>query len=104
MMIQRIAGNAVYYSSSLFDDIRSYPQVVDKSVENCGTDHGKPMQKVRMIHGFSTKHGGVSHLPHISDLNFGFSVGEERATTLENYRCNPFRGPEFLEFFFPAFG
>ena len=87
MMVRHDAGNAVWFTSSIFDDIRSYPQVVDKSVENCGTDHGKPMQKVRMIHGFSTKHGGVSHLPHISDLNFGFSVGEDRETTLENYRC-----------------
>ena len=87
MMVRHDAGNAVWFTSSIFDDIRSYPQVVDKSVENRGTDHGKPMQKVRMIHGFSTKHGGVSHLPHISDLNFGFSVGEDRETTLENYRC-----------------
>ena len=87
MMVRHDAGNAVWFTSSIFDDIRSYPQVVDKSVENCGTDHGKPMQKVRMVHGFSTKHGGVSHLPHISDLNFGFSVGEDRETTLENYRC-----------------
>ncbi len=44
------------------------------------------MQKVEIRHGFSTKHGGVSHLPYISDLNFGFSVGEDRETTLENYR------------------
>ena len=86
MMIQRIAGNAVYYTSSLFDDIRSYPQPVDNSVDKDAKPCGKPMQNLRIVHGFSTKHGGVSTKPYISDLNFGFSVGEERAVTVENYR------------------
>lgn len=86
-MVRHTRGNAVWFSSSLFDDIQSYPQTVDKSVENIGTDRGKPLQNLRTVHGFSTKHGGISHLPHISDLNFGFSVGEDRETTLENYRC-----------------
>ncbi len=80
-------GHAVWFSSTLFSNIRSYPQPVDNSVGNTVVYRGKPMQKLRLVHGFSTKHGGVSHLPHISDLNFGFSVGEDRATTLENYRC-----------------
>lgn len=87
MMVRRENGHAVWFSSTLFSNIQSYPQSVDNSVENMSAYRGKPMQKVRLVHGFSTKHGGVSHLPHISDLNFGFSVGEERATTLENYRC-----------------
>lgn len=85
-MIQRIAGNAVYYTSSLFDDIRSYPQLVDKGVDNGAKPCGKPMQNLRIVHGFSTKHGGISTNAYISDLNFGFSVGEERAVTVENYR------------------
>ena len=87
MMIRHDDKHAVWFISSVFDDIRSYPQLVDNSVDKCGTGGGKPLQNIQMIHGFSTKHGGVSHLPHISDLNFGFSVGEDRATTLENYRC-----------------
>ena len=87
MMVQHKKEHAVWFTSSLFDDIRSYPQLVDNSVDKQGTDRGKPLQKVRMVHGFSTKHGGISHLPYISDLNFGFSVGEDRETTLENYRC-----------------
>ncbi len=87
MMIRHENQHAIWFTSSIFDDIRSYPQVVDNSVGNSGTDRGKPLNKVRLIHGFSTKHGGVSHLPYISDLNFGFAVGEDRETTLENYRC-----------------
>lgn len=87
MFYRHDAGRAIWFSSSLFSNILSYPQNVDNPVENCGTSVGKPLQKVQIIHGFSTKHGGVSHLPYISDLNFGFSVGEDRATTVENYRC-----------------
>ena len=87
MMVRRESGHAVWFSSTLFSNIQSYPQNVDNPVENMVAYRGKPMQKVRLIHGFSTKHGGVSHLPYISDLNFGFSVGEDRETTLENYRC-----------------
>jgi len=87
MMMRHDNNRAVWFTSSLFDNVRSYPQVVDNSVDKCGTDRGKPMQNLRIVHGFSTKHGGVSHLPYISDLNFGFSVGEDRETTLENYRC-----------------
>ena len=86
-MVRNTRGNAVWFTSSLFDDIRSYPQLVDNSVDNDCKDRGKPLQNLRIVHGFSTKHGGVSHLPYISDLNFGFSVGEDRETTLENYRC-----------------
>ena len=77
-MIRHDNGRAVWFTSSLFDNVRSYPQLVDNSVDKHGTDHGKTLQKVEIKHGFSTKHGGVSHLPYISDLNFGFSVGEDR--------------------------
>ena len=87
MMVKHTNERAIWFTSSLFDDIQSYPQVGDKSVENRGEAYGKPLQNLRIRHGFSTKYGGVSHLPYISDLNFGFSVGEDRATTLENYRC-----------------
>ena len=87
MFLRHDADRAVWFTSSLFDNVRSYPQLVDNSVDKCGTVRGKPMQNLHMVHGFSTKHGGVSHLPYISDLNFGFSVGEDRETTLENYRC-----------------
>jgi YfiH family protein len=87
MFLRHDADRAVWFTSSIFDNVRSYPQVGDKSVENIWTERGKPLQKVEIRHGFSTKHGGISQLPYISDLNFGFSVGEDRATTVENYRC-----------------
>ncbi len=43
-------------------------------------------EKRRVVHGFATKFGGVSRSPYIGDMNLGFSVGEERGVTLENYR------------------
>ena len=86
MFIRRTDGRAVYFTSSLFDDIQSYPQSVDKIVDKSVDNGGKPLQNLCIRHGFSTKYGGVSTLPHISDLNFGFAVGEERSVTLENYR------------------
>ena len=108
-MIRRENGRAVWFTAPILEgydntagtelhNIRSYPQDVDNFVENpasaCGKADGQPMEKPcgtdgkrKIVHGFSTKHGGVSTLAHISDLNFGFSVGEDRETTLENYRC-----------------
>ena len=37
-------------------------------------------------HGFSTRLGGVSLLPHTSSLNLAFGRGDERETVLENLR------------------
>jgi len=54
MMVRRENGHAVWFSSTLFSNIQSYPQSVDNSVENAVADRGKPMQKVRLVHGFST--------------------------------------------------
>ena len=69
--------HAVYYTSSLFDS-------VSEQIRSTGCV--KPTENYTLCHGFSTRHGGVSTLPHLSDLNFGFGLGEERETTLENYR------------------
>ncbi len=38
------------------------------------------------IHGFSTRIGGVSHLPHTEGLNLGVERGDSRETVLENLR------------------
>lgn len=99
-MLKNENGSAVWFSSELSGDFHrtvTSPQVVKKSVENLAVSCEElPQQppesceKVknlpRIVSGFATRHGGVSTLAHLSDLNFGFSVGEERATTLENYR------------------
>lgn len=82
--------NAVWYTSDLFDttqgNARSYPQAGDNSVEKVPAACGNRGENYRLCHGFSTRHGGISVLPHLSDLNFGFGLGEPRETTLENYR------------------
>ncbi len=101
-MNKHVSGTSVWFTSALFDrtDIRSYPQHVDNSVEksavSCGNTWDKPQEhpvestvpqkNLRLCHGFSTKHGGVSRETYLSDLNFGFSVGEAREITQENYR------------------
>ncbi|MBO5648864.1 MAG: peptidoglycan editing factor PgeF [Clostridia bacterium] len=86
MMIRHTRDNAVYFTSSLLDDIRSYPQSGEESVDNYQKNPTDARGNLRIVHGFSTKHGGVSTMPYISDLNFGFAVGEARAVTVENYR------------------
>ena len=63
-MLRRENGACAYYTSQLLNTV----------------DDGT------LLHGFSTRHGGVSRDPYIGSLNFGFSVGEERTLTLENYR------------------
>ena len=42
--------------------------------------------KISVPHGFSTRHGGVSTLPHLASLNLGFNCGDDRANVMENYR------------------
>ncbi|MCQ2431477.1 MAG: peptidoglycan editing factor PgeF [Clostridia bacterium] len=102
-------GKATWFSSRLFcengaGNIRSYPHPVENSVDktafSCGktpekhvdsmwktSEDAEERQKYRLCHGFSTRHGGgVSTDPYLSDMNFGFSVGEDRALTKENYR------------------
>lgn len=37
-------------------------------------------------HGFSTRLGGVSTVPHLRQMNFGFLRGEDIETTRKNYR------------------
>ncbi len=37
-------------------------------------------------HGFSTRHGGVSTLPHVASLNFTDSTGDSPENIVENYR------------------
>ena len=37
-------------------------------------------------HGFSTRAGGVSTLPHLASLNLGFDLGDDIANVLENRR------------------
>ena len=37
-------------------------------------------------HGFSTRLGGVSTVPHLRQMNFGFLRGEDIEITRENYR------------------
>ena len=37
-------------------------------------------------HGFSTREGGVSTIPHLSALNLGFDLGDEIGNVLENRR------------------
>lgn len=37
-------------------------------------------------HGFSTRKGGVSTLPHTASMNVGFFRGDEKETVLENIR------------------
>lgn len=90
----------VFYSSTLLENgVKTpiFPQGVDNSVENNVSHCEKtaeqppkshlPVEKPpQIVHGFATKHGGVSTLPYIGELNLGFSVGEARAVTLENYR------------------
>ena len=61
--------NAVWFTSSLFDEAAASGQ----------TD------AYRLCHGFSTRHGGMSRDPYLEDLNLGFSVGEDRKITVENY-------------------
>ncbi len=38
----------------------------------------------RVAHGFSTRKGGVSTLPHTASMNVGFFRGDEKETVLEN--------------------
>ncbi len=101
MLIRRTEGRTHFYTSELFSyaensslPSRSYPQNGENVVENpvvpCGKVEklgGKPQKNAVLRHGFSTRWGGVSTLAHLSDLNFGFAVGEDRDTTLENYAC-----------------
>ena len=37
-------------------------------------------------HGFSTREGGVSAIPHLASLNLGYGRGDEKETVEENYR------------------
>ncbi|MBQ3508207.1 MAG: laccase domain-containing protein [Clostridia bacterium] len=41
---------------------------------------------LQSIHAFSTRLGGVSRLPHTSNLNLAFGRGDERGTVLENLK------------------
>ena len=102
-MLRHEKGHAVWFSSSVLDAcgkprvLPSFPQDVYNSVEKAISVCGKPWEqhrenstnpdKKKIVHGFSTKYGGISTRLHLSDLNFGFSVGEARETTLSNYRC-----------------
>lgn len=44
------------------------------------------LQEIRGLrHGFSTRKGGVSR-EHLSSLNLGFNLGDERENVLENFR------------------
>ena len=44
------------------------------------------LQEIRGLrHGFSTRKGGVSK-EHLSSLNLGFNLGDEREKVLENFR------------------
>ncbi len=92
--------NTVFYSSTLLENgvgSRAFPQDVENSVENNVShceEHPQQLPENRLpvenapqiVHGFATRHGGVSTLPYIGTLNLGFSVGEDRAVTLQNYR------------------
>ena len=42
--------------------------------------------KLCSLHGFSTRVGGVSKLPHTSSLNLAFGRGDDRDTVLDNLR------------------
>lgn len=91
-MQKHISGSAIFYTSELFERAAehesfalSYPQDAENPVENAAEACGKTMKNYRLCHGFSTRHGGISTLPHLSDLNFGFGLGEPRETTLTNY-------------------
>lgn len=42
--------------------------------------------KISSKHGFSTRKGGVSTLPHTSSLNLAFGRGDDKETVLENLR------------------
>ncbi|MBR5453636.1 MAG: laccase domain-containing protein, partial [Clostridia bacterium] len=42
--------------------------------------------KIKEKHGFSTRVGGVSTLPHTASLNLGYYRGDERETVIENLR------------------
>ena len=37
-------------------------------------------------HGFSTRLGGVTDLPHAASMNFTTSTGDSEANVMENYR------------------
>ena len=44
------------------------------------------LQEIRLLrHGFSTRKGGVSK-EHLSSLNLGFNLGDEKEKVLENFR------------------
>ena len=42
--------------------------------------------KISVRHGFSTRVGGVSELPHTRSLNLGYHRGDEKSTVLKNLR------------------
>ncbi len=100
MFVKKQKSSCVWYASDVLSGdaaFSTYPQPVDRSVDN-NVLHGvkTPLQAVetvcpvenmpRTVHGFATKHGGVSTLPFISEMNLGFSVGEDREITRQNYR------------------
>ncbi len=42
--------------------------------------------KIKAPHGFSTRLGGVSTIPHLSQMNLGKNLGDDPALVEENYR------------------
>ena len=56
-------------------------------MERVVADNGVVYYRSRLIpciHGFSTRIGGISELPHTKGLNLGVERGDSRETVLEN--------------------
>ena len=60
-------------------------QIQDKAGVTFITFPGLNEYKNMLVHGFSTRLGGVSKA-HLSSMNLSFSRGDERENVLENHR------------------